>query len=174
MLLVPRDVPIFPSPFGSYTNEKIYGTICVSPEDKILLVLGRKSMLWSLPKGHRRCNESSFQCALRELWEETGITIETKELNFSDLPFKRLKVGRYYLLEFEQEVRPCPQDPKEIVTADWFSPDEIQALIDKKQTNIDVRKLGDLLETLTPNKIDHRDLCHSDQSPSVLQCQISI
>lgn len=103
-------------------------------------------MLWSLPKGHRRSNESSFQCALRELWEETGISIDTTELNYSKLPFKRFKVGRYYLLEFPNEVQPCPQDPKEIVTAQWFTPEEIYEMIEKKHVNIDVRKLGDFLK----------------------------
>lgn len=146
MLVTSRDIPFFPSPFGSYSNEKIYGAICVSPEDKILLVLGRNSMLWSLPKGHRRSYESSFQCAVRELWEETGISIDTTNLNYSELPFKRFKVGRYYLLEFPKEVAPCPQDAKEIVTAQWFSPQEIQELIEKKYVNIDVRKLGDFLK----------------------------
>ena len=146
MLVQLRDVPEFPAPFGSYSTEKVYGTICVSPRDKILLVLGRNSMLWSLPKGHRKVNESSFQCAMRELYEETGISIDRTDLNFSDLPYKRLKVGRYYLLEFPEEVTPNPRDPKEIVTAQWFTPQEINDLIDRHLTNIDVRKLGDVLK----------------------------
>jgi len=149
MLTCVRDVPEFPSPFASYSTDKIYGTICVSPNDKILLVLGRLSMLWSLPKGHRKFQESSFQCALRELYEETGISIDQTHLNFSELPYKRLKIGRYYLLDFPNEVLPRPRDEKEIVSAQWFTPDEIYELIDKKLTNIDVRKLGHVLkETL--------------------------
>lgn len=149
MLSCLRDIPEFPTPFASYTADKIYGTICVSPQDKILLVLGRLSMVWSLPKGHRKSQESSFQCALRELYEETGITIDQTHLNFSELPYKRLKIGRYYLLEFPEEVEPCPHDEKEIVSAQWFSPTEIYDLIDRKQANIDVRRLGSLLkETL--------------------------
>lgn len=149
MLTCPSDMPQFPTPFASYSTDKIYGTICVSPEDKILLVLGRMSMLWSLPKGHRKSQESSFQCALRELHEETGIVIDQTNLNFSDLPYKRLKIGRYYLLEFPEEVQPRPRDQKEIVSAQWFSPEEIYDLIDRKLVNIDVRKLGHVLkETL--------------------------
>jgi len=146
MLLTAQDVPVFPSPFASYSNDKIYGTICVSPDDKILLVLGRLSMLWSLPKGHRKSQESSFQCALRELWEETGIAVDQTNLNFSNLPYKRLKVGRYYLLEFPEVVQPHPRDEKEIVTAQWFTPNEIYDLIDRNLTNVDVRRLGSFLK----------------------------
>jgi 8-oxo-dGTP pyrophosphatase MutT (NUDIX family) len=146
MLPCPSDVPEFPTPFASYSADKIYGTICVSPQDKILLVLGRTSMLWSLPKGHRKSQESSFQCALRELYEETGIRIDQTHLNFSELPYKRLKIGRYYLLEFPEEVQPFPQDEKEIVCADWFHPSEIFELIQQKRTNIDVRRLGTFLQ----------------------------
>lgn len=146
MLVQVRDVPVFPAPFGSYSTEKVYGTICVSSHNRILLVLGRTSLLWSLPKGHRKYNESSFECAMRELFEETGIIIDRTDLNFSNLPYKRLKVGRYYLLEFPEEVTPYPQDPKEIMAAQWFTPNEIFDLIDRKMTNVDVRKLGDFLK----------------------------
>jgi 8-oxo-dGTP pyrophosphatase MutT (NUDIX family) len=146
MLVTSPESPIFPSPFSSYSNDKIYGTICVSPNDKILLVLGRTCMLWSLPKGHRKSYESSFQCALRELWEETGISVDQTNLNFSNLPYKRLKVGRYYLLEFPHAVQPSPRDEKEIVTAQWFTPEEIYDLIDRNLTNIDVRRLGSFLK----------------------------
>jgi 8-oxo-dGTP pyrophosphatase MutT (NUDIX family) len=146
MLVKSQDIPLFPSPFASYSNDKIYGTICVSPEDKILLVLGRLSYLWSLPKGHRKSQESSFQCALRELWEETGISVDQTNLNFSDLPYKRLKVGRYYLLEFPEVIQPCPRDEKEIVSAKWFTPEEIYDLIDRNLTNVDVRRLGSFLK----------------------------
>jgi 8-oxo-dGTP pyrophosphatase MutT (NUDIX family) len=146
MLTCTRDVVEFPSPFASYSTDKIYGTICVSPQDRILLVLGRLSMLWSLPKGHRKYQESSFQCALRELYEETGITIDQTQLNFSELPYKRLKIGRYYLLEFPDEVQPRPRDEKEIVSAQWFTSSEIYDLIHKKLANIDVRRLGKILE----------------------------
>ena len=149
MLTYASDSLQFPTPFASYSADKIYGTICVSPEDKILLVLGRTSMMWSLPKGHRKSQESSFQCALRELYEETGISIDQSQLNFSELPYKRLKIGRYYLLEFPEETYPRPRDEKEIVCAQWFTPNEIFDLIDRKLTNIDVRRLGSLLkETL--------------------------
>lgn len=146
-VVIGRNGVEFPRPFASYSTDKIYGTICVSPQDKILLVLGRLSMLWSLPKGHRKSQESSFQCAVRELHEETGICIDQTHLNFSELPYKRLKIGRYYLLEFPEEVQPCPHDRNEIVSAKWFSLSEIYSLIENKQANIDVRRLGSILDT---------------------------
>ena len=36
---------------------------------------------WDLPKGHVDPGESELECALRELWEETGIPQEAIELD---------------------------------------------------------------------------------------------
>jgi bis(5'-nucleosidyl)-tetraphosphatase len=42
-----------------------------SPEREFLLL--RHPKRWDLPKGHVDPGETDLQCALRELWEETGI-----------------------------------------------------------------------------------------------------
>lgn len=41
-----------------------------------LLVFETFSRCWSIPKGHMEAGETELQTALRELWEETGLTAE--------------------------------------------------------------------------------------------------
>lgn len=44
------------------------------PQREFLLL--RHPKRWDLPKGHLDPGENDLQCAMRELWEETGITEE--------------------------------------------------------------------------------------------------
>ena len=142
----------FPSAFGSYSlpSEKVYGAICVSPENKILLVRGRNSGLWSFPKGHQKPNEPCFHCAVRELYEETGISVDMNEINPCNLPYKRFKIGRYFVLDFNEEVSPSPRDWNEISEARWVTQDELTNFINNKEVNVDVRRFGDFMETNSP------------------------
>jgi len=43
--------------------------------NQVLLVYGRKSQKWGFPKGHMEYGETEKETALRELKEETGITL---------------------------------------------------------------------------------------------------
>lgn len=137
----------FPNSFRSYVppREKVYGTICISPDNHILLVRGRSSGKWSFPKGHLKPNEGCFRCALRELYEETGIHIEYDSLNPCSLATKRFKVGEYFILDLEEKVLPRPRDNREIAEAKWLGQDEIQTLIHADEANVDVRSFGSYL-----------------------------
>lgn len=122
----------FPSAFDSYKppHNKVYGCICISQANKILLVKGRKGQLWSFPKGHReRSDPTSLACALRELKEETGISLENDYICF-----KKFKAGEYYIFQVNDEYRLFPQDTLEIEDAAWLTYEEICAL----PKNIDV------------------------------------
>lgn len=46
----------------------------VDGQQKFLLVFETHSKCWSLPKGHIEAGETDIQAALRELYEETGMT----------------------------------------------------------------------------------------------------
>lgn len=122
----------FPSAFDSYKppEQKVYGCICISPANKILLVKGRKGQMWSFPKGHReRYDKTTIDCALRELKEETGIAL-TKDY----LITKKYKAGEYFIYAVPQEFRTFPQDTREIEDASWFTFEEMCDL----RKNIDV------------------------------------
>jgi len=55
---------------------KVFGTICISENNRILLVRGAKTGKWSFPKGHLKMSEMGQECALRELREETGLDLK--------------------------------------------------------------------------------------------------
>ena len=121
----------FPAAFGNYQppSFKIYGAICVSKKDKILLVRGKSSQMWSFPKGHLKRNESALACAERELKEETGV-----DAPVANLGFYKFSVGSYFLYEFEEELTPAPRDSWEIDGAGWFAMDDLQSM----NCNVDV------------------------------------
>ena len=79
---------------------KKYNKILITsrPEGKFL------SGYWELPGGKLLTNESFEDCAVRELYEEIGITIKKKDLDNIDLVTHRYKNTRIimmiYLVEF--------------------------------------------------------------------------
>lgn len=122
----------FPSAFDSYhpPEHKVYGCICISPNNRVLLVKGRMGNMWSFPKGHReRTDKTALSCALRELKEETGLT-----LSMDYIAYKKYKAGEYYLFAVPEEYRLFPQDTREIEDAGWFTYEDICTL----RKNIDV------------------------------------
>jgi bis(5'-nucleosidyl)-tetraphosphatase len=52
---------------------KSCGVLLFRTEPKRSFLLMRHADRWDLPKGHVDPGETETQCALRELWEETGI-----------------------------------------------------------------------------------------------------
>jgi 8-oxo-dGTP pyrophosphatase MutT (NUDIX family) len=112
-------------------NRRVYGCICISQARKVLLVKGRQGdKKWSFPKGHRESFDTSpLQCALRELREETGISLKESFINS-----KKLKAGEYYVFILSKEYEPNPQDTNEIEEAKWFELDELESL----NKNVDV------------------------------------
>ncbi len=126
-----RTMPL-PKPFQSYQplTQKVYGCICISPNNRILLVKGRKGNIWSFPKGHReRSDKTTLSCALRELKEETGLTLPGDYISY-----KKYKAAEYFIFEVPEEYRLFPQDTLEIEDANWFTYEEICQL----NKNIDV------------------------------------
>lgn len=122
----------FPSAFDSYKppEHKVYGCICISPNNRILLVKGRLGQVWSFPKGHRETSDkTTLACALRELKEETGISLKGDYI-----AHKKYKAGEYYIFPVTEEFRTFPIDTREVDAAKWFTYEEICDL----KKNIDV------------------------------------
>lgn len=60
---------------------KACGVLVVRGEPIESFLLLRHTRRLDLPKGHLESGETEVQCALRELWEETGIAAEDIELD---------------------------------------------------------------------------------------------
>ena len=109
---------------------KRYGGIIKSSNGRYLLVKGTVGK-WSFPKGRIEYGETPEQCAIREIYEETGFL-------FSSMQNKKLiqlALYKYYLLDLDDEFDPMPLSSWEIPDAKWFLPEETNDL-DK---NKDVR-----------------------------------
>jgi len=73
---------------------KSCGVICFTQTKQPSFLLMRRSHHYDLPKGHIEPGETELQCALRELFEETGITKEQVCLELS-FRFKTIYYPRY-------------------------------------------------------------------------------
>jgi 8-oxo-dGTP pyrophosphatase MutT (NUDIX family) len=107
---------------------QVYGSIFLSPKNRVLVVKGRRTGKWSFPKGHPNQGETGYECARRETKEETGL----------DLPpfFERilhLSTGSYYVVRSPE--LPCRVgDPEEIMDTAWLTFKQLQT----SSVNIDI------------------------------------
>lgn len=129
----------FPTAFQCYRprHHRIYGAICVSPENTVLLVKGRRSGKWSFPKGHIEAEETTLECALRELYEETGLKPDQKPIGSY-----KLSVGQYFIFEFK-EIETAVRDHNEIEEAEWVHFDKLSRM----NCNVDVNNFLSRLRT---------------------------
>lgn len=93
---------------------------------QFLVIKGRKTGIWSFPKGHSRPGELPLECARREIQEETG-------LHLTQPPTKaqRLKGGYYFVFDFPQPTPPeaHPEDQEEVEETRWVTREEMSYLI---------------------------------------------
>jgi 8-oxo-dGTP pyrophosphatase MutT (NUDIX family) len=111
---------------------RVYGTICISENNRILLVRGALTGKWSFPKGHLKSGELGQECALRELREETGIRLPLQTYFKVIELFKQNEYFCYRIPEME----PCPEDMHEICDAGWFSVNEMSEM----DINADIKR----------------------------------
>ena len=114
-----------------YTFNNVFGVIMMSPNFRFLMVRGRATGKWSFPKGHGELRETPYECAIRELQEETGITIGNMRPTIGPV---KLKAASYYVFRPSWEMDVKIHDTKEVTEVRWFSLDEITTL----SSNIDV------------------------------------
>lgn len=100
----------------------------IEKDGKYLLVQEGKDKCkgkWNLPAGHLEVNESIFDGAKREIYEETGCHVElTGLLQFSNRVFEdKIFVGFMFSAKLIDEH--INVDNKEILNAKWFSYNEL-------------------------------------------------
>ena len=110
----------------------------------VLVVLGRMSKKWGLPKGGLEEEETYEECALREIKEETGLT-------YSLYDFKeRIKIhSTYYFVinKDDRKIERGPIDTREIAAIKWLRLTDIKKLSEKNLVNRELRDLCNKLKS---------------------------
>jgi 8-oxo-dGTP pyrophosphatase MutT (NUDIX family) len=107
---------------------QVYGAIFISNRQRILCVRGRRTGKWSFPKGHPNMGESAYECAKREVYEETGVTLPIRVERV--IP---LKTGSYYIVR-SPELSCQTRDPEEVMDIAWLDINELQ----RSSVNLDI------------------------------------
>ena len=89
-------------------------------EKELLLVFEQFSQCWSLPKGHMEAGETEAQTALRELFEETGLTATLDLSRFASIEYPISPIARKQVVFFLGQVHGTPRTrPGEIERFKW-------------------------------------------------------
>lgn len=106
--------------------------------DSVIIVLNRDSKMkgedkWGLPKGHIKEGEELFQCAEREIEEETGLKIKINDKN----PRIKINDTYYYIIVMNEDISLVPKDKREIAEVKWEKIENMNQI----NTNRGLRKL---------------------------------
>lgn len=94
---------------------------------EILVVFEQFSQCWSLPKGHMEAGETEAQTALRELFEETGLTAVLDTGRHATIEYPISPIARKQVVFFPGQVSGTPRTRAgEIESFRWVSEDELR------------------------------------------------
>src|SRR3990167_1402711 len=135
------------------------GSIIFNRElNKILLVNGRLSKKWGIPKGHCFDNESNIECSIRETYEETGLKFTTNDSikNKIGNPI-HFYVAKIYVIIFivDESIKINPIDSNEIIDHRWFLINDIYSSSQSNLSryyNSSVRLLNDTSTRCTKSR----------------------
>ena len=95
---------------------------------EFLLVFEHTSQCWSLPKGHMEAGETELQTALRELWEETGLTAKLDTSRSASVEYPISPVARKQVVFFLGQVTGEPTvRAGEIEKFKWVTAQQLQS-----------------------------------------------
>lgn len=118
--------------------------------ESVLVIFQNESLKWGLPKGHMEPieikNKLYFDCARRELLEETGIMISTHKYK----KYGTLLLGNklFYILQLMRDIYPRkPLDSIEIGDVQWLPIKNIEYFTKNYNCNITLRDFSHRLTT---------------------------
>lgn len=133
-----------------YINE--CGIVLINKSfDKILIIFQNESLKWGLPKGHMDESEINkkayFDCAKRELLEETGIMITTHK--YRKLGTFVIKDKLFYTLQLLKDINiKKPIDATEIGDIKWLPINNILQFMKTTRCNITLKELNNYIFTI--------------------------
>lgn len=99
----------------------------VDGEREFLIVFEQFSQCWSLPKGHMEAGETEAQTAVRELYEETGLTATLDTSRHASIAYPISPTGRKQVVFFLGEVCGTPRtQPGEIERLKWVKEEQLK------------------------------------------------
>lgn len=122
--------------------------------NKVLLVKNKGSKSWSFPKGKIEYMENPLDCAIREVYEETGLNIENIiDENISiESTLRGVKVY-LYVINIEEVKNFAPQIQNEISEVKWHSLKNISYI--NKNYVVLVRNLSNKINQLSSYYSDY-------------------
>ena len=107
----------------------------------VLIIFQNESQKWGLPKGHIDPREGGnyFECAKRELEEETGIMMNLIKYRRVGTCVIRNKI--FYIVQLMKDVhRLRPMDHNEIGEIKWLNVEQIRSFVNAQQCNVTLRE----------------------------------
>ncbi|KAI8607255.1 Dcp2, box A domain-containing protein, partial [Chytriomyces sp. MP71] len=114
--------------FATFMQYKVRVPVCGAillnePMDKVLLVRGWKSKSgWAFPRGKINKEEPEHECAIREVYEETGFDMRSRLVasEFVERTMKEQRIRLYVVRGVSESTQFLTQTRKEIGDIRWF------------------------------------------------------
>ncbi|PYH90430.1 DCP2-domain-containing protein [Aspergillus ellipticus CBS 707.79] len=131
------------SEFLAYkTRVPVRGAIMLNQDmDEVVLVKGwKKGANWSFPRGKINKDEKDIDCAIREVYEETGYDVreaglvkDEADVKFIEITMREQHMRLYVFRGVPQDAHFEPRTRKEISKIEWYKLSELPTLKKSKQ-----------------------------------------
>ncbi len=131
------------SEFLAYkTRVPVRGAILLNNDmDQVILVKGwKKSANWSFPRGKINKDEGDLDCAIREVYEETGFHVrdaglvgDNDDMKYFDVTMREQQMRLYVFPGIPMDAQFAPRTRKEISKIQWYKLSELPTLKKQKQ-----------------------------------------
>lgn len=109
--------------------------------DEVVLVKGwKKSANWSFPRGKINKDENDLDCAVREVYEETGFDIraaglvkDEKDMKYIEVTMREQHMRLYVFRGVPKDTRFEPKTRKEISKIEWYKLTDLPTLKKNRQ-----------------------------------------
>ncbi|KAL7940722.1 DCP2 domain-containing protein [Trichoderma barbatum] len=126
------------------TRVPVRGAIMLNHElDSVVLVKGwKKGASWSFPRGKINKDEDDLDCAVREVYEETGLDLREAGLvpteakpKYIEIPMREQHLRLYVFRDVPMETLFQPRTRKEISKIEWYKLSDLPTLRKKGPQN---------------------------------------